>query len=254
MMRMISVLIPTLHETKWMKKNLKILSNDDRITEILIEKSKPRGYAREKLLMRANNELLLWLDSDIELVDNPIDIFLSHLKKGVAGVCATPIIETKNLKSTLLYTNREAIRRILPKVYDCSESQFNCSLFKKSVLMEVNGFNSKLHFAEDSDVYMKLKNKGYKIIGLRDYVVIHHHEWANIKDIKNYITGYYKIRQKYSNYFLLNDLYNCSVLKKIQLILKILRELDKIHYFPIYIIYFFYIDFIKRLVLFLSRL
>lgn len=190
-MTTISVLTPYLKKTAYMGKNRELLQTDQRVIEFIeLGGITPISKARQKLLLAAKGDYLLWIDSDIQLTGNPIDQMFMHLTGGVAGVCAT----TVELDETYLFET--AVRRCLPKVYNKKKSHFNCGLFDKKVLLKIGGFDTHFIAAEDNDLQIRLNNNGFKILGLRDVIVLHHSSRSFEKE-KWYFSGYKLLFNKY---------------------------------------------------------
>ncbi len=203
----ISIAIPCIEETELMKKNIDLLSKDNRILEVILEKgTSPIGKAHQNLLEKCKGDMILFLHSDVELLDNPIDKLLSLLKGDVVGAsCAT--IE---LDSTY-YTN-EVVRRLLPDVFPKKRSHFNCGLFNRKALLDIGGFNAELMSAEDNDIQIRLNKKKLDIVGVKD-AVVKHHSTRDFKKELSYFQGYKYLMNKYGFFEAEADLVDLSSLK-----------------------------------------
>lgn len=190
-MTTISVLIPYLEKTEYMVFNKKLLEQDPRILEfITLEGISPISKARQHLLKQAKGDYVLWIDSDVELINNPLNEMLSYFSQNVAGVCATTIEMDKT------YMFDSAVRKCLPKVYHKKKSHFNCGLFKKKYLFDIGGFDTKLIAAEDNDLQIRLNKAGYHVLGLKKVTVLHHSSRSFEKE-KWYFEGYKTLFNKH---------------------------------------------------------
>lgn len=182
----ISVVIPCLKSNRLIKKNLKLLEEDKRIREVIIVKDIGIGEARDVGLRKVKNDLILWLDSDIELTNNPINDFLEILKrdKKIAGVVATVKIKPTNWKNYLLSVINEIIYECcMPKEHNSVTRLFDCSLFRRRPLLKSGFDHSFIYSAEDADIYQKLKKSKYNVITTQKVKVFHHQNFSDLPKI-----------------------------------------------------------------------
>ncbi|MFA6888185.1 MAG: glycosyltransferase, partial [Candidatus Woesearchaeota archaeon] len=187
----VSVAFPTLQKTTWIEKNVELLSKDKNIIEFIYEEgTKPVSQARQNILEKAKGDYILWIDDDVELHENPLPKLFKHLNENVAGVAASTIELDKT------YYMNETHRRLLPPIYKKMKSSFNCGLYDRKKLLEINGFNTSLVAGEDNDVNVRLRKKGKEIIGIRDLIVTHHSS-RNFEKELGYFQG---IKYLYNTY------------------------------------------------------
>lgn len=204
---MISVLTPHLGnitEMETYRRNLNLLRNDNRITEWLVDHSEGIAKARDSLLRKAKNNLLFWLDADVELVNNPIDIFLRILErdKNNAGVGAIPLWWGNDWKIVIEKALETLEQKNLPEEYDAWYRPFECSLFKKEPLIEINGFDKSFALTgEDCDVLYRLNENNYKVIMTKKVKVYHHFNQKEYwNKMKNYKLGMMNVLKKHGKY------------------------------------------------------
>jgi len=240
----ISVLIPAYKPSKKEKKliesNKKILEDDKRIKEIIINNVKGFANARIDLLSKANYNLLLWIDADIELLENPLDIFISKMKKDTktVGVCGTSELCGNDWKIYMFQATIKSIEDYLPNDYDAWEKIFECSLFKKKPLEDL-GFDVNFNCGgEDDDIMYRLNEKGFKIIRTKDVKVMHHYRTKNFwKKMSAYRKGTEKLLDKYG--FINKPTLNINMFQISKQFIINLFKMGKPHYLFLYPIWKF---------------
>jgi len=208
-MKNVSVLTPFLKNDQWIKKNTEILKDHPRVLEFVFEEgTSPVGKARQNLLMKARGKYLLWIDSDIELLKNPLDDLLQYLESDekIAGACSSTI----ELDNT--YYLNEKVRRLSADIYPKKKSHFNCGLFKKSALLKAGGFDPELAAGEDNDIRLRLIKEGFKVIGLKKSLVTHHSSRDEKKE-KAYFNAYKQLFNKYGFFENESDCVDLNTLK-----------------------------------------
>ncbi len=84
-----------------------------------------------------------------------------------------------------------------------------CIMFKKDVLLELNGFDERYYmYGEDVDICFRLRKRGFKIFYMGDTSMFHYHAASSIKKRKTYFAALLQRESIYrffkANYNLLN--------------------------------------------------
>jgi len=111
----------------------------------------------------ANAPFLLFIDSDMELnpkvVEECVDV---SLKKGADAVIIPQVSIAKNFWSECRKIERES--------FIGNELIETPRFFKKEVFNSVGGYDEKLSYGEDSDLYLRIKSKRYRILRIQSEI------------------------------------------------------------------------------------
>lgn len=179
-------LFRSIKKLKYPKKNLEVIFVDDASSDNSIEiaakfgaqtfrfeKRQGRAKVRNFALKKASYNLIAWIDSDCEIVDEYwIQNMLKYLKGKVVGV-GSPQLKPKDslLQKTIWYLPGMAIPRGPKKA---SWAPTTGSLFYKRALKEIGGYDENLITSEDLDACWKLSRKGYEFFWSDRAEIIHH--------------------------------------------------------------------------------
>jgi len=132
----------------------------------------------------AKGKILLFIDSDVLLFSNTLQLinnFLKNKKEIVALSCNfDPKCEMKDSISRYkhLYTQNNFLKQTIPPIFTST-----CAI-KKEVFQSIGGFNEKLRVNEDNFLGIKLTNAGYKIAFSNQILIKHLHKYSLIWFIK----------------------------------------------------------------------
>ncbi len=182
---MISIIIPTLNEEKYLPRLLKSIKNQDYqdyeiiiadagSTDKTIEIAKkynckivPGGspaVGRNNGAKAAKGEYLLFLDADVILEKNFLKNLLQEFNNSNADIATSYIVPLSNKKiDFILHNTVNVYFRATQKIYPHAPGF--CILVKKDIHHAVNGFDEKIKLAEDHDYVRRAKNYGrFKVV------------------------------------------------------------------------------------------
>ena len=150
----ISIIIPTYNEEEYLPKLLESIKSQDFTAKeygcVVVEGGLP-GPGRNRGAEVAQGEILLFLDSDLELTENYLSNVIEEFESedlGIAITQMTPLSEKKRDKYLHDLANwfMIAVENIKPHGAGCYGI-----ISKKELHDEVNGFDENLSFGEDTD-------------------------------------------------------------------------------------------------------
>ena len=155
-------------------------SKDETVT--LLQENNVSYYKRPHLgkvdalnygLEKTTGELILTVDADTFVEKNYIEKMIAPFSdEKVAATSGAVVVKNKGgllgLFQNIEYHQNNLIRRSFSKVFSTGIWFFGClACYRKDALEEINGF-PKDTLAEDMDVAMVLKSRGYKTINVSD--------------------------------------------------------------------------------------
>ena len=183
----VSVIVPTRNSEKFLHRCLKSIKNQtyknvetiivdnyslDRTTEIAEEfcartiiDNLNRSEARNRGAKASTAELLLFLDSDMELSPEVIENSVSQVNRGCDAVVIPEISVGEGF-----WAKCKALERAC---YIGDESIEAARIFKREAFETVQGYDSKLEAGEDWDLGQRIKKAGFKTSRI-DTLIIHH--------------------------------------------------------------------------------
>jgi GT2 family glycosyltransferase len=227
---MLSAIIPTMTNDQGLFKLVSQLKKIKDI-EIIIVDNKPNDEKRKKLkdftylpqqknlgfvkavnlaFKKAKGDWLLILNDDIEEVtENLINKMLTFAQKNhfdaVSPVLKKPTGEVENYgykvlpigKVQLITSNPQPVtsnqQLVTSNIIDGLTAA--CLFIKKQVFEKVGGFDESFFaYLEDVDLFLRLKNKGYKFAINSNIFVIHNHMTTSSK------MGFFKEKQDFINW------------------------------------------------------
>jgi len=225
---LISVIIPTLNEGKYIESTLKSIINQDykgkyeiivadgmsrdktvRIArkfadKVIKVKQKGVSAGRNEGAKIAKGEILLFLDADTMLLFNSLtEINKSFRTKKVVGVACPVLPISPEAKDFALYWSfnqfmKESIKLKKPQI-----PGIFCA-YRKKEFEKVGGFNEDLDTLEDFDLSERISKEG-KIVLTQSTLALTSHrrikKWGRMKSIRKYLKLYfnYIVRKKTFN-------------------------------------------------------
>lgn len=224
---LVSVIIPTLNEEKYLENCLKFIKNQDYkgkyeiivadckskdktlkiakkyADKIVVTEKRRASAARNVGAKVARGGILLFVDADTLLLPDVISEVVKHLnKRGIVGV-SVPII-SDDIKKNFLYLTLMGLYYLLVKI-KLQPIYGGCFACKKKSFLEVNGFNEDLKVAEDIELGGRLKKIG-KISYITSTFVITSarrlNRWGIWRQLNSWPLGYikYKLLKKTQEY------------------------------------------------------
>lgn len=180
-MEMISIIIPTLNEAKYLERALKSIKNQTsqafeiiivdggsidntleiakRYTDVIVVKESNIAQARNAGAKLAKGELLIFLDADSAIAPNfiskCIEIFNSKKIAAIYGKMV-PFEEERTLKFRLLAAIGYSLVPKLSLLFKNPIFPGACIVVRKSDFESINGFREDLDTIEDIDLYRRL--------------------------------------------------------------------------------------------------
>jgi glycosyltransferase involved in cell wall biosynthesis len=237
----ISVVTPTKKINNHVRHNQALLERDARVEEYLvIEGLSPVSKARQRGLESAQGEYILWLDSDIELRENPIDIFMALLEKG--GVSGYSLTVPNTMANIFKRVHEEVNFNRVPDFYESTVCLFECGIFERAKMMEVGGFDREMRAGEDNYMAMKLRKAGYPCYKTKRVVVDHYYDSRNLGEKqRGYGWGVQEVKNIFGEEYSIFESPPMGLVEKWRLRMKALRRLGKLHLLPFLPLYNLYV-------------
>jgi glycosyltransferase involved in cell wall biosynthesis len=225
MKNLVSIIIPTLNEEKYIESTLKSLQNQDYKGkyEIIVADGMSRDdtvkiakkYANKVIPVRqkgiaegrnagakvAKGDILFFIDADTILLFNGLtELIKPFKKKDVVGVTCPIIPISPKAKDFVIYWY---LNLFLKRSVKTKKARIPgiCCIYRRSTFETVGGFAEKLDTFEDFALSEKISKLG-KIIFVDKTLVLTSHrriqKWGEFKSIRKYLTAYvnYVIRGK----------------------------------------------------------
>jgi GT2 family glycosyltransferase len=175
--------------TVWMENNKQWLSSYVWYTSAV----KGVGNARNELLKKTQSELVLWLDSDVELAFDPVPVLYEVMQKfNVSGVCAGQLtVGGKWFLQVAAEMDRLEVERH-GGVSVVEARAFQCALYRREDLLKVGGFDPAFDVAgEDNDMIRRMISMGLLVLHCNKLIVKHHvNEQTYWRKFKGYHKGF----------------------------------------------------------------
>lgn len=154
--------------------------------EVLVVEGGNRSQARNAGIAQSNTPLVAFIDADCEAPFDWLANLISSLPRdravagvgGVSGSRDTSLDLEKaidGLYSTYVGSVGSPSLLSLPKSRKTSARALSThnSVFRRTALVEVNGFDERFQLNEDTDICARLRRKGYRLILDHDIFVYH---------------------------------------------------------------------------------
>ncbi len=177
------------------KKSLELIKGlaSDRVKVIYSSNNLGPGKARNEALKHINTDYVLFLDNDVEVEEKYLEELILRVEQdeNIAAACCRVIFPNGYIQYTggsikrdgkfaeLILDNNLKNRHDLSTLVnaDCDWLGSGATLVKRRYLKGVQ-FNEKLTGAyEDSDFFMQLKDRGFRLVNCPTANAIHHHIW-----------------------------------------------------------------------------
>jgi len=182
-MTIISVIIPTYMEEKYIEKTLRSIreQNFDGRIEIVVCDSyskdntvniaakyadmivfvKERGIARGRNagLKLAKGDIVLFVDADTILFPNAIQVIMHEMKDDVVGVCPLVLGYEGSSKHHVFHQIVNFLMIVFDKI-GLPLFHSMCVAYKKDILLKLNGYRENIQPAEDIDMSIRASRLG----------------------------------------------------------------------------------------------
>ena len=180
---LLSVIVPTLNEEKYLEHTLKSIKNQDyrgKYEIIVVDSNSKdktvkiaRKYADKVLISskrnsssqrnlgakKAKGNILAFLDADTIVDKHWVkSIFQIMSKEDIVGVTGS-FYPLENIKGKYLYSLANNFQRILIKLKYPLFNGASCA-FKKDVFLKIGGFDENLKMSEDHDISLRMVKYG----------------------------------------------------------------------------------------------
>lgn len=238
---MISVVTPTLRMNGHIRHNQALLEADARVEEYLVvEGISPVSKARQAGLERARGTYILWLDSDIELRENPIDAFTGLLNRGGVSGCSMTVPNT--MANVFKRVHEEVNFGRVPELYESTVCMFECGIYERARMMEAGGFDMDMKAGEDNYMVMKLRKLGYPCYRTKRVVVDHYYDSRNLGEKqRGYGWGVQELKRIFGEEYSIFETPSLSPIEKWRLRIRALQRMGKLHLLPFLPFYNLYV-------------
>jgi len=223
-----SVIIPTLNEERNLKLCLNSLSKLTRrdfevlimdggsrdATEeiarlyglelILVPKKRPHDVsgARNEGIRRSRGAYVFFLDADILVDANCLDVFETELTQGAIGVCLKVLPFGGHWIERSMFEFNNALCWLSSKTHIYQLSYFTCHCYRRESVLTVGGFREDLNSCEDMDLSMRVSLMGKYIFSSKSTL------WTSPRRVRQwshsgYVLKYLKFLLQY---YLLNKI------------------------------------------------
>ena len=139
--------------------------------------SKARNIGFEK----ARNEIIFFIDADVEIIDETLNHVIDLVKKLGKNEIVSGIYETSNKLGKISNINTEILQYRLQKINTSQKFQLIYSshfIIHRDLFLEIGGFNESLDTYEDIDFFIRAqKLTEAKIILSPDFKTLHHKDY-----------------------------------------------------------------------------
>ena len=138
----------------------------------IIESQAGMSHARNVGIEKAKGDLLLCIDSDMELTGGVVKECVQEIRSGHDAIV---------IPETSVGIGFWARCKILEKICYLDDEQVEASrFFKRDILMRLEGYDSELEFGEDKDLHLRLMMNGFQI-GRIHACIIHNEGRLSLK-------------------------------------------------------------------------
>jgi glycosyltransferase involved in cell wall biosynthesis len=225
MKNLVSLIIPTLNEEKYIESTLKALRSQDYkgkyeiivadgmskdntvkiarkyADKVIPVKNKGIAEGRNAGAKEARGDILIFIDADTILIFNGLTELVKPFKKKDVVGAACPILPlSPKAKDFVIYWG---FNLFMKRTIKAKRAQIPgiCCAYRRKEFEKVSGFDENLDTLEDFNISKKIAKLG-KIVFIETTLVLTSHrrieKWGRIKSIKNYfkLLFNYEIRGK----------------------------------------------------------
>jgi len=149
--------------------------------KVYVQPRTNRAEARNFGVMKAKGNIVAFIDSDCiaesDWLEKLTRKLVGNKDKSIAGVAGRT-----------LAANRDKLIPYLIELASCASNGIHYATwniaYRKDVVLEVGGFDERLHAAEDQALAWKVLRKGYKIVWEPEAIVYHKHRETLLSFLK----------------------------------------------------------------------
>jgi glycosyltransferase involved in cell wall biosynthesis len=223
-----SVIIPTLNEERNLKVCLDSLNRQTRrdfevlimdggsrdATEeiarqyglelILVPKKRPHDVsgARNEGIRRSRGAYIFFLDADISVDTNCLNVFENEFNQGAIGVCLKVLPYGGHWLEKSMFEFNNALCWLSSKTHIYQLSYFSCHCYRREYVMAVGGFREDLNSCEDMDLSIRISLMGKFVFSFKSTLLTSPRrvrQWSH----SGYVLKYLKFLLQY---YLLNNI------------------------------------------------
>jgi len=212
---MISIIIPSLNEEKYIEETLKSMKNQDfegeyeiilvdggskdktikiakKYTNNIIKIGRGISKARNRGAKESKGNILIFVDADTRLLYNTVSVIEKTFKKKEVVAATCPTVPGPAVKDFIPYW---AFNVLMEKSIKSKKAKIPgwCFACRKSVFESLGGFDESLSTGEDFDLSSKLSKKG-KIVFMKETFSITSprriRNWGLLNGTRKYIETY----------------------------------------------------------------
>lgn len=170
------------------------------VDKVISGSSSGAGEARNKGVEASEGDIVIFTDADSVVPDDWVESHLEQYSDGVIGVGGPATSVEDDVKNKVLYKLlADYMYRVLWPLGLPTQPGFNCS-FRKDVFEEEGGFNEEMPFMEDSELSIRIKDRGEIVYAPKTEVKTS----ARREEEKGYIRVALKYINAYKNYYILD--------------------------------------------------
>jgi len=216
---MISIIVPTLNEEKYIEQTLKSLKNQDyegeyeiivadgmskdntvkiarkHANKVVSVRKKGIGIGRNEGAKAARGEILIFVDADTILQSNGLsELSKPFQNKKVVGAACPIVPMSSKRRDLMLY---RAFNQFMIMSIKSKKAQIPgvCCIYRKSAFEKVGGFDERLDTLEDYELSKKISKLG-KIVFVKDTFALTSmrrvESWGRMESVRKYIRLYLK--------------------------------------------------------------
>jgi GT2 family glycosyltransferase len=198
----IDILCPACGTTALIEANIVRLQQWNPVISFRFILSQIKGFAsaRQTLLNQSTSDFILWMDSDIELQENPLPALYECLNGSLSLVGVVPRL-IYHPSDWITQGNALFCNYAYDQVTHCEafERYFDFGLYRGDICRKEGHFDPQFNAGrEDLDFYLGLRTKGYRSQWCGDVTVLHHvHSARHFQKILQYDRSKSLLESKY---------------------------------------------------------
>jgi len=176
---------------------------------IAVEKRRPHDVSSAKNIgvKRCTGSHVFFLDADMAVGPNCLEVLEKHFTDGVIGVTLKVLPFKGNEVETLMYEVNNFLANIGHNLHFYQFSYFSCHCYNKDAFLKAGGFREDLLACEDLDLSLRVSELGKYTV--TDEAIL----WTNPRRLrewsyKGYVLKYLKYLFEYYLRNKVNDYYN----------------------------------------------
>ncbi len=157
---------------------------------ISVPKRRPHDVsgARNEGIRRSRGVYLFFLDADMAVDPNCLDVAEEELGKGAIGVCFNVQPYGARGLERFMYGFNNALCWLSTKTHIYQVSYFSCHCYRREYVEAVRGFREDLNSCEDMDLSMRISLMGRYVFTFKSTL------WASPRRVREWSHGWYVMK------------------------------------------------------------